>query len=279
MIIDFCLELTAALTLYTEADVALISYLTLLARIYLTFKPLVQELGCMLAHSISISVASQTSASSSSASSKLDDQSRRQLVVECPNVPLANYCPSPESTLIWHGWQKLMIDKFDSVGYARGGVLKRRVICVALLSSFPTQEPLLVDIFPDVISLAISLIQDENTLECQRKYSKLIDDLIVEDDDMSGWFDFDDENDKNESGDGSNVMLSPMDPLALIRAAVQNSTKQPYYYNVYLNIEKDPGLTSPLLQMVRAKLNQMRELFGKKLDQSLEDIFGIDLLL
>jgi hypothetical protein len=118
-----------------EADIAIVSYLSVLARIALV-----------------------TPAAASEAANAL-----------AVHPDLVSHLGGATGGVLLRGLIRLMIDKFDCVGYCTGGSYRRRLWALSLLSLYPTQDSVVLDWFPEVVSAADSILCEEEADAAERR--------------------------------------------------------------------------------------------------------------
>lgn len=123
---------------YQEADIAIISYMSILCRIYLLSPYLLYTTCQELAY----------------------DLNQESLIEITGEFLLKSF---------FH----LVINKFDGIGYHRGGIWHRRICCYALLSLYPSQDMEILQMLPDILYLVDDILSENMTPEGQKKLLKL----------------------------------------------------------------------------------------------------------
>lgn len=162
--------LNSVLSAYVEADVALISYLSVIARLCLLNPASLRETSENVAKCIANGIASGN--------------------FDMPNGSIQ--FSQTDADLILFGWIRLLVDKFDSVGYSSGGSWRRRLWVFALLSLYPSHDPCLLDMFPEVLNVALDVINEEQQTaddNQEKAAAKIVELLISKEEDTSGWID------------------------------------------------------------------------------------------
>lgn len=103
---------------HLEMDVALISYLSVVARLIVVAPAVLQQAAAAL----------------------------------CPDDPRA----------LLNGLMRLMVDKFDAVGYSSAGVWRQKLWCIALMAMYLYPEPLLLDWLPEVLAVCDTVAADQS---------------------------------------------------------------------------------------------------------------------
>jgi hypothetical protein len=170
-------QLSRMLSDYEESDIAVISYLSVVARMILLNAQLMVEAATAVLSALRAEGALQ---------------------------PAGEGSGDPQ--VLMKEITRLLIDKFDSVGYCSAGMWRRRLWCVSLLSLYPTQDNDLLQSFPEVINIAADVVSEENTQEAKGRAARMVDTMVSVDEDMGAWADCDDnENDglEGDAEDGS----------------------------------------------------------------------------
>lgn len=97
---------------------------------------------------------------------------------------------------------RLLIDKFDSVGYCSAGTWRRRMWSIALLSLYPTDNAVFLDWLAEVVNVAADVISEESVSEGQSRASRIVDSMLCADEDMVVWSNDDDDDDDEGLEDG-----------------------------------------------------------------------------
>jgi hypothetical protein len=111
---------------------------------------------------------------------------------------------------------RLMIDKFDSVGYCTGGVWRRKLWCLALLSLYPHTE-IVRPWFSEVCDVAVDVLAEEATEEGAEKRANLVQALVgCGNRHTDADFGEDDENHGYGDGDGDEGSPPTRQPEAVV---------------------------------------------------------------
>ena len=162
-----------------------------------------------------------------------------------------------DADMILFGWLRLLVDKFDSVGYSTGGSWRRRLWVFALLSLYPIQDAAIVDMFPEVINIAIDVINEEREGAVNHEASKIVDLLISKEEDMSGW------NDASSASATDNL------------ATDTTGEKESIFYAYVPYITNDAVTGVSVFEVAKEKLRVMNELFqGTNFKQQLDSTVG-----
>ena len=223
-----CNDNAAAVTTYTaiakhfethqESDIALVSYLAVCAR-------------CML----------------------LDTS----FMLKCCRHVLETSSPAPSSSLcaalaaggddnvgatLLKGICRLLIEKFDTFGYSKGGTWRRRLSCLALLCLFPSADPDLLDWLPEVLYICDDVLSEAASAEGAQKVSRLGSKLISIADD--------DEDEDDEGGEECD------DPMARARSPLVSQ------FETYL--ATDPVMTCSLHAVLVEKVEGLSGVLGEE---------------
>jgi hypothetical protein len=149
---------------YEEADVAIVSYLSLLCRVYL-LSPHIFYATC------------------DEIAQELSQQSLIPVSYE----------------FIFKSFFLFLLQKFDGVGYHRGGVWHRNVCCVALLQLYPTQDLQILCLLPDILYVVDDVLSEKMTKEGQKKLKEFHENYLSLDD---SHHDADEEEEDQDEGEG-----------------------------------------------------------------------------
>jgi hypothetical protein len=168
---------------YQEADVAIVSYLSLLCRIFL-LSPITFFSTC---HDIATELSQQS----------LIDMSYH---------------------FIFKSFFLLLIQKFDGIGYHRGGVWHRRVCCYALLSLYPTSDEEILRMLPEVLYVVDDVLSENRTREGQKKFKQFHENYLSLDDSHDDDGDQDDDEGETATGeDGSQGEVEGSSPSSYVK--------------------------------------------------------------
>ncbi len=144
-------ELSQYLQDFAEADVAVVSYLSIFARLCLNSS----------------------------------DTLQREIWTLSQSIRTPEVSSHSEPFVLRRSLLRLLIDKFDSVGYCQGGMWRRRLWCLALLSLFPSEDTAISQWFPEVINICADIISEENSEEGQSRAhgNAMLDCLVAIDED------------------------------------------------------------------------------------------------
>jgi len=159
-------QFQAFLEKYKFEDVALVSYLSVVARLLLCNMPVLVTAAQRLAGELAPALG-----------------------------------PAVDHNEILRSVVRLMIDKFDSVGYCAGGVWRRKLWCLALLSLYPHTE-IVRPWFSEVCDVAVDVLAEEATEEGAEKRINLVQALVGRNADAD--FGEEDYGDGETEGDGDN---------------------------------------------------------------------------
>lgn len=90
---------------------------------------------------------------------------------------------------VLRGLCRLMLDKFDTLGYSRGGIWRRRLCAFALLSVYPTRDEQLLSMLPEVAYAVDGVMMEDASEEGQRQLACLASSIISIADDDDADFD------------------------------------------------------------------------------------------
>ena len=109
---------------------------------------------------------------------------------------LRGSCSDIEGALL-KGICRLLIEKFDTFGYSRGGIWRRRLSCYALLCFYPSADPDLVEWLPEVLYICDDVLSEAASDDGKAKMSVLGSSIIsIADDDEDDDY-IDDDHDKS----------------------------------------------------------------------------------
>jgi hypothetical protein len=202
---------------FQESDIALVSYLAVCAR-------------CLLLDTGSVLACCSRVLEASPPSSELWSRLSR-----------GGEGPAGAAGVLLKGICRLLIEKFDTFGYSKGGIWRRRLSCFALLCLYPTSDKDVLDWLPEVLYICDDVSSEAASEEGKAKVAGLSGSIIsIADDDDDDEYD-DDGEDKEKS------------PLVL-------------RFESYLS--EDPVLTYSLHDVLAEKIEGVREVVGEEFVQT-----------
>jgi hypothetical protein len=189
---------------YQEADVAIIAYLGVVSRLIVCFPDEIF-------------------------------QTAENLIVSTGGTSYQN-----TGFLLVKGICRLMIDKFDSFGYAPSGYWKRRICAVSLLSLYPTSDVDLIAWMPEIFYIIDNILTETNSTEGKQKLQHLSSIILaVTEDDADPLNDY-------EVNDNL-VTVKEKEPIC-------------HVFDRVLNV--DPVLCTDIYSLLMEKCDKMKNLIG-----------------
>ena len=194
---------------FQEADVAVTSYLSILCRIFL-LSPHTLYKSCQ------------------DMATELNQQSLIEIT----------------SDFIFKSFFRLLLTKFDAIGYHRGGIWHRRICCFALLSIYPTTDQEFLSLLSEILYLVDDILSENMTREGQQKLLQVKTSYLSLGDDQ------DDDEDGEELGEG----------------VADGRTKKllPINYLFHELLETDPVLITSLHEFVHQKLQELTQVMSQE---------------
>jgi hypothetical protein len=118
--------------------------------------------------------------------------------------------------VLMKGIIRLLMTQFDSLGHSMGGIWHRRMICLSLLSLYPTSDRDLVSWLPEVLYIVDDVLSEMHTEEGRQKlrdfpqaYMSSDHDVDRDTENISGWVEDDDT--AGNIADGSTAPAPPIE--------------------------------------------------------------------
>lgn len=104
--------------------------------------------------------------------------------------------------ILLKGICRLLIEKFDTFGYSKGGIWRRRLSCCSLLCLYPSSDPTLLDWLPEVLYMCDDLLSEAASDEGREKIAALAGSIISV---------ADDDDDDDCTGGGRSILVDTLD--------------------------------------------------------------------
>jgi hypothetical protein len=157
---------------FQENTLGLISYYSIFARLLLLQST--SQLGDLLMNSIN------------------------NLTVDIYRIRIGNV-DTPDGNLLIKGYMRYILDNFDSVGYSSSGTWRRKLWCLSLLSIYPTSDKEMLDMFPEIVNIAVDIICEEESEEGKLRLKGIVNALLSSSNDrMRDNYDSDNDNGNKE---------------------------------------------------------------------------------